>query len=322
MSDTSRPRTPTFRFGQAGNPDHTFTFADGWVNADSSTPRQPSGSPSSSGQHLFPSGQPIPPSGHHLSPSDQPGARGASRARSASPQQRWDDPLNHAFASANGQAEPSPSAFEGFGALLGVLPPSAPSTPTARQTRLLSAGANDGARHVDNPERLRGRTTPAAYNFGDHMPMGFSVRLLHNATPLPSPESSPQPATSSLALAPRCHTRDRTSDVSSVSGLEEGAPPYDVRCETVPAHRFFSAAFQSTLQAGMGIARDTRAVVEKLQHLVRNDKGLKKLLDDANELCAFEGSDTRTIAVLGDSGQGIYARTHTPCRVYLECGGC
>ncbi|KAK3306258.1 uncharacterized protein B0T15DRAFT_396538 [Chaetomium strumarium] len=100
--------------------------------------------------------------------------------------------------------------------------------------------------------------------------------------------------------------RNRTSDVSIASDLEEGptANPYDVRNERGPVHRFFTAEFQSTLQAGLGIAKDTLAELEGLDGLVQSDRDLERLLSDAKELCAFQGTDTKTIAVLGDSGEG------------------
>ena len=82
------------------------------------------------------------------------------------------------------------------------------------------------------------------------------------------------------------------------------ATPYDVGSESAPAHRFFTAEFQSTLRAGTAIAREALVEVERLSALVQGDSDLEKLLDDATELCAFRGSDTKTIAVLGDSGEG------------------
>jgi hypothetical protein len=95
-----------------------------------------------------------------------------------------------------------------------------------------------------------------------------------------------------------------------MSDLEEHVAPYDVRIETVPAHRFFTAEFQSTLQDGLGIARDTVPQLERLASLVGTDSGLEKLLGEAKALRAFHGSDTKTIAVLGDSGEGTLCFDH------------
>lgn len=85
--------------------------------------------------------------------------------------------------------------------------------------------------------------------------------------------------------------------------LPDTAPPYDLRNEETPQHRFFSAEFQSALQKGLKIARDTARVVEKLEAVV-TDNALTKFHETANRLRVFHGSDTRTIAVLGDSGEG------------------
>jgi hypothetical protein len=139
----------------------------------------------------------------------------------------------------------------------------------------------------------------AVDNFGQQRPNDFSLRVLHNVTPLPSRGPSPQPAENSpLFLHP--HPRHRPSDVSTISDLEDKAAPYDVREEGAPAHRFFTPGFQSAIQEGIAIVRDVWAEVEKLDGLLEDED----LVDEATELWAFEGSDTKTIAVLGDSGDG------------------
>ncbi|KAJ9136605.1 Ras GTPase family protein [Pleurostoma richardsiae] len=83
----------------------------------------------------------------------------------------------------------------------------------------------------------------------------------------------------------------------------DAVPPYDLRDEETPQHRFFSPEFQSALQKGLGIAKDTVEAIEKLDGLV-TDSTLSKFLQTAKRLRVFHGSDTRTIAVLGDSGEG------------------
>jgi hypothetical protein len=110
-----------------------------------------------------------------------------------------------------------------------------------------------------------------------------------------------------------------------MSDLEDHAGPYDVRSETAPAHRFFTAEFQSALQDGLAIARDTLPQLERLAKLVETDDGLEKLLGEAKELRAFHGSDTKTIAVLGDSGEGMLSSNPDPlipfpaCRIWMSC---
>lgn len=83
---------------------------------------------------------------------------------------------------------------------------------------------------------------------------------------------------------------------------DEEPAPYNVRDEGAPAHRFFSADFQRTLQDGVRIAKEAVAAVKTLDGFA--DENLQKLLMDSEKLRAFQGSDTKTIAVLGDSGEG------------------
>ncbi|KAK4152198.1 hypothetical protein C8A00DRAFT_35109 [Chaetomidium leptoderma] len=303
MSQPSRPRTPVFRFGESRNPAPTFTVADGWLFESNSAPRRSSAA-----------------SGRHLSPPSRPGRGIAPRARSSSPQYRFGDSSNHPFTFGDGWVETSPSAFGRLGEELRdalptteplLRPSSASATPTAHQSLFLPTQVNNGGPNGTNTGDNPG---PPVFAFGQQQqqqPRDFSLRLLHNATPLPSREPSPQPAETSAALVvprPR-HLRNRDSDVSDVSmvsDLDDGpTTPYDVRTEAAPAHRFFTAEFQSALRAGLGVARDTLAAAEALDSFVEDGgEDLEKLLDDANELCAFEGSDIKTIAVLGDSGEG------------------
>ncbi|GAB1312304.1 Dynamin N-terminal domain-containing protein [Madurella fahalii] len=317
MSGASRPHTPTFRFGESGNDSHSFTFADGWIDASARR-----GSSADLGQHLSP-----------------PGTieRRTPQARLPSPDNRSDDPSSPTF---------------DVGELRDVLPATEPrssSTSPASSARpgpkLLSAQTNEGLQSIV-PRSVRSRngsetgsSPPAVYVFGQPQPVEFTFRSLHNATPLPSRQPSPQPSTpgavtnrtghgspqsSGIAVpqlslpspAPSDLTteasatvrgalpRNRTSDVSILSETDDHVTAYDVRDEKAPTHRFFTTEFQSTLQAGLGIARATSAEVRRLGSLVGSEGDLKKLLDDAQELCAFQGSDTKTIAVLGDSGEG------------------
>ncbi|KAK3291870.1 uncharacterized protein B0H64DRAFT_420096 [Chaetomium fimeti] len=156
------------------------------------------------------------------------------------------------------------------------------------------------------PEAPRnGFVLSAASTSDQQQPPDFSLRILHNVTPLPSREPSPQPAESSaVVLRPHSRHQSRTSDLSILSIESENPPSYDVRSEGVPAHEFFTAQFQSSLREGLEIAKDTLRELERLGDHVRDDADLKKLLDEAYQLSAFEGSDTKTIAVLGDSGEG------------------
>lgn len=91
--------------------------------------------------------------------------------------------------------------------------------------------------------------------------------------------------------------------VSGAAGVSPDVIPYDVRDEQAPPHRFFTNEFQRTLQAGIEVAKKTTEILDQPRRLM-NDSALDKLHDDAKKLRVFHGSDTRTIAVLGDSGEG------------------
>ncbi|KAH6623816.1 hypothetical protein F5144DRAFT_584407 [Chaetomium tenue] len=297
MSGSSRPHTPAFRFCGADNPEYNATNG-GRVSPDISIPRQFFGSPEP-----------------RLSPRDRR-TRRAIRARSTSPRFGSEDLSNFSFNFADGWIETPSSAFDRVEDLRSSLPAtdpriSATTPPPPAQGRLLfsqAAGEQNNPEH--SPEAPQNGFAPSTSpNFDQQQqPADFPLRLLHNVTPLPSREPSPQPAESSaVVLRARPPHQSRVSDVSNLSilsGEGESPPPYDVRSEVAPAHEFFTAQFQSTLREGLEIAKETLRELKKLDGHFPGDADLKRLLDDAYRLSAFEGSDTKTIAVLGDSGEG------------------
>ena len=113
--------------------------------------------------------------------------------------------------------------------------------------------------------------------------------------------SSTQP--SELSSSPSPHSR-RVSDISTVSENSDPLVPYDVRDENTPLEPFFTPAFQTALQHGLDIAKSTVAAIERVGDSSTLCGDLKRLLKDSKDLSTFQSSDTRTIAVLGDSGQG------------------
>ena len=113
--------------------------------------------------------------------------------------------------------------------------------------------------------------------------------------------SSTQP--SELSSSPSPHSR-RVSDISTVSENSDPLVPYDVRDENTPLEPFFTLAFQRALQHGLDIAKSTVAAIERVGDSSTLCGDLKRLLKDSKDLSTFQSSDTRTIAVLGDSGQG------------------
>jgi hypothetical protein len=94
------------------------------------------------------------------------------------------------------------------------------------------------------------------------------------------------------------------SDVSDVSNNNDNTTPYDVRDEEAPLEPFFTSGFQTALQNGLGIAKEVDAAIEKLVGSSEPSSDLERLFKDARRLGTFQSSDTRTIAVLGDSGEG------------------
>lgn len=118
----------------------------------------------------------------------------------------------------------------------------------------------------------------------------------------------PQPESSLLSPPRPSHRSRAVSEVSAYSELSDNATtsttPYDVRDEEAPVAPFFTATFQSAIQKGLEISRSVVAAIEKFAEFPDSESGLGKLLRDARSLTTFHSSDTRTIAILGDSGEG------------------
>jgi hypothetical protein len=107
-----------------------------------------------------------------------------------------------------------------------------------------------------------------------------------------------------LSSGPSINSR-RASSVSNTSEPTDTYDfPYDVRDEASPLEPFFTLAFQVALQNGLAIAKDTVAAIERVAGSFGLRDELARLLEDARDLSTFECSDTRTVAVLGDSGEG------------------
>lgn len=100
---------------------------------------------------------------------------------------------------------------------------------------------------------------------------------------------------------------------------EPSAPitPYDDRAEAAPPHALFTTTFQDALKQGSDIAQKTMRSIEKLQSGASREveSDINKFLSDAKSLQRFQGTDTRTIAVLGDSGEGKEPSNNTVCSV-------
>jgi hypothetical protein len=113
---------------------------------------------------------------------------------------------------------------------------------------------------------------------------------------------------SDLNPSPSGSRQRSISDASIVSDNNDSPNPYDVRDEEAPLEPFFTSAFQTTLQNGLGIANKIVTAIESLVDSSEPSGDLERLFKDAKRLRTFQSSDTRTIAVLGDSGEGNYGQ--------------
>jgi hypothetical protein len=120
--------------------------------------------------------------------------------------------------------------------------------------------------------------------------------------------------TLNLCPGPALHSR-RTSEASMVSEKSDTLAPYDVRDEKAPLEPFFTPVFQTALQGGLNIAKNLVGAIERFGGSSEPRGDLNRLLKDAKALSAFQTSDTRTIAVLGDSGEGNHGCCQSRCAV-------
>ena len=95
----------------------------------------------------------------------------------------------------------------------------------------------------------------------------------------------------------------RISDLS-ISDNRTTRSPYNVLEELEPDATFFSRDFQDHLKHGLEIAGKAATSLDKCQRGEVHQPDLKRLLEDANKIKSFRTSKTRTIAILGDSGEG------------------
>ncbi|RGP63207.1 hypothetical protein FSPOR_8789 [Fusarium sporotrichioides] len=114
---------------------------------------------------------------------------------------------------------------------------------------------------------------------------------------------------SSTPSTPSQPRLERPDSGGIVSPAPEPLAPitlYDARAESTPPHALFTATFQDVLKQASDIAQKVVRSIEKIQIGAPKEEGseIDKFLGDAKRLQRFQGTDTRTIAVLGDSGEG------------------
>ncbi|RDL37034.1 Uncharacterized protein BP5553_04467 [Venustampulla echinocandica] len=107
-----------------------------------------------------------------------------------------------------------------------------------------------------------------------------------------------------------------TSFTSDISYNSDPTSPYIVGSEEAPLEPFFTSTFQTALQRGLDIAKDAASAMEEAGLSIVEGGVLQRLISDAKGLSTFKGPGTRTIAILGDSGEGksslINALLHFP----------
>ena len=82
--------------------------------------------------------------------------------------------------------------------------------------------------------------------------------------------------------------------------------PYDPRDEKGPSgQQIYTTKFQLALQNGIQIAKEALEIISTWESLAE-DPNLKSLKESAEKLSKFRVSDSKTIAVIGDTGEGIY----------------
>jgi len=136
-----------------------------------------------------------------------------------------------------------------------------------------------------------------------------SASVVYPSQSVPS-LSFPQTSDLNPGPSPSRHSR-RISDTSIVTEEDDTRTPYDVRDECAPPEPFFNPDFQDALKSGLDIAKSTAAAIERIAGSSKPGGDLKRLLKTAKDLGTFQSSDTRTIAMLGDSGQGNRGRGQT-----------
>jgi hypothetical protein len=97
--------------------------------------------------------------------------------------------------------------------------------------------------------------------------------------------------------------RQLATPLTTSTEVDNSKLPYDIRDEPVPNEPFYSPAFQSSLKTGEEIAREATDLLTEICSS-NNNQALEHLEKLAKDLSTNRGSETRTIAILGDSGEG------------------
>jgi hypothetical protein len=83
--------------------------------------------------------------------------------------------------------------------------------------------------------------------------------------------------------------------------------PYNVNSEETPKEPFFSHEFQNALRESIEISKGIAKVFDEHRDSIHESTDLKRLQQEALKVSTFQNSSTRTIALLGTSGEGEQA---------------
>jgi len=122
----------------------------------------------------------------------------------------------------------------------------------------------------------------------------FKVR--NNAESLGPEEHQAEPN-----LQPQSHSSAPSMGSTDANGRTR--TPYDTKDEPAPTAPFYTTAFQSALKDGVGIAKEAAEALVAICTL-EDSPTLQRLKSMAEDLSKYRSSETKTIAVLGDSGEG------------------
>ncbi|KXJ86843.1 hypothetical protein Micbo1qcDRAFT_139663 [Microdochium bolleyi] len=149
----------------------------------------------------------------------------------------------------------------------------------------------------------RSEVVPAAKAERDLL--GSPVTLHPAANSLPAQDSRASSAPPTRTSAPVLGNVKQPVSSKSQAKPTPTRAPYDPAVE-ISAQAFPSPDLQSKLRAGQQLLRDISACIEQVMPQVPGSDAaeLKKLLENSRKLENFQPSETRTIAVLGDSGCG------------------
>ncbi|XEV04523.1 hypothetical protein FSHL1_009810 [Fusarium sambucinum] len=206
---------------------------------------------------------------------------------------------------ANSSSNPLPTLFKG----LSLGDSDSPGRKTdfsfsSPQTDLRSSRSPNGS-FVFGQDSNRSTSPSEIFQFGSTYGISSSSNAISGVEAFsPStPHSKNRPLSS---LSPSSDTPSSNHVTSPIPEPPTPIIPYDARTEVPPTHTLFTDTFQNALLQGSETAQKVVQAIEKMRvgALRESNPEVLNFYGDAKSLQHFQGTDTRTIAVLGDSGEG------------------